>query len=292
MPTSGSVEAFFKALPSIGLRSNDAAGKVTSPIEGVVVAPEALAPELSGLGAVVCVKASVTYEFDYAPRGDAFTIVMGGLESAQAKPGPIKAGAPVGLAPGREFFCVILADDPSPYLVVMSPRGGEKSGGRWWFDPSFLFSSGSTSWLSFRPIESLDYSVKSIGDHVSSESVSMQVFFEERYRFATSLDEYPSALTAEEAGRIAAYERSLYGREGVMRFGQRVQAGGYDVLLCWQGGFERYLADEYELGDRLWLFGNLATYDAPSKTAYFFIRDFSLESVEEMYSRKAPQPDA
>jgi hypothetical protein len=283
---------FYRSLPSIGLTSNAADGAVSSPVAGNAVAPEGIFADPSALGNAACVRTSVEYVIDGAARSDSFIVVMGGLESVSAAPGPVKAGAALGLAPGREIYCAIAADHPSPYLVVMSPRPAYRSGGRWWFDPSFLFSSGSTSWLTFDPIGSFDDAVRAMAEHVESEEPGMQVFFEQRFRFATALSEFPSPLTDEEAGRIAAYERSLYGRTGIYKFGQRVSAGGREVLCCWQGGFDRYLADEYELGGRIWLYGNLVTYDAWTKTALFFIRDFSLESVEQMYARKAPPAGA
>jgi hypothetical protein len=286
-----SFHEFFRALPSIGLRPDSPDGKVRSPVAGNVVAAESVFPDASALGKSVCVRTSVEYAMDNNIREDSFLVVIGGLESATAKPGPIKAGDAIGTTPGGEFYCAIAADFASPYLVVMSPCRAERAEGRWWFDPSFLFSSGTTSWLTFDPIASFGDAVKDIGDHVRSESVSMQVFFD-RYRFAARLEEYPIPLTDEEKGGIRAYERVLYEKDGIYEFGQRVHAGGYEVLLCWQEGFDRYLRDEYEPGGLIWLFGNLVTYDPKSETAYFFIRDFALESVEEMYARKAPPADA
>lgn len=283
---------FYRSLPSIGLTSNASDGAVASPVAGNAVAVGGLFADPSALGNAACVRTSVEYVIDGSTRSDSFIVVMGGLESVSAAPGPVEAGAALGLAPGREIYCVIAADYPSPYLVVMSPRPAFRSEGRWWFDASFLFSSGSTSWLSFDPIQSFDEAVKAMAEHVGSETPAMQVFFEQRFRFATALSELPSPLSDEEAGRIAAYERSLYGRAGIYKFGQRVSAGGHEVLCCWQGGFDRYLADEYELGGRIWLYGNLVTYDAWTGTALFFIRDFSLESVEQMYARKAPPAGA
>lgn len=47
--------------------------------------------------------------------------------------------------------------------------------------------------------------------------------------------------------------------------------------------FIDYLTNEYVLGDNIWLYGSVISYDAFENVGYVFLRDFTLESIEERY---------
>jgi len=62
--------------------------------------------------------------------------------------------------------------------------------------------------------------------------------------------------------------------------------GFYAVVLFWQAGFDKYLQDEYTLTTPLWIFGNILTLDHVKKRIIVFVRDFSIESLEDKYTKK------
>jgi hypothetical protein len=159
-------------------------------------------------------------------------------------------------------------------------------GGRYWFNPSFLFVGGSLAYLDFHQVDDISKALAAVGDDATSEGPGYVFYPDYKVRFRTSLDEYPRELTEAELKNLAGYEARMYAKSGILKHCNELTVGDYKYLIVWQGNFKAYLEDEYTLGSELWILGAIVTYDVWEKVGYIFVRDFMLGTVEDLLERK------
>ena len=176
---------------------------------------------------------------------------------------------------------LVFSETLDPFLVINSGNIPVFYNGYYWFEPAFLSSAGTTRWLSFDPVDNIEILLNEIANH-QSESPGFS-WYNQRIRFNTSLQQYPRSITDEERRMISTYENILYGRTGITSFISEVKIGNFSYLLCWQNGFLNYLRMEYSLRNEIWLYGVIATFDPWENRGYIFIRDFSTNSIEDIY---------
>jgi hypothetical protein len=232
----------------------------------------------------VCVDVVRQYDLGGDKRQAQFQLVYYSLDTVADGLGTVKRGDVIGTA-SSQVRVVVASDTLDPYLVASSTRPPVKMAGKYWFWPAFLFPTGSTAYLTFDTCADF---TKALADVASEASDPPGYVFYPSYRirFETTLDALPVPLTDGERKDIAGYEHDYYGKSGLYLYKNEIQAGGYTYLICWQGKFDQYLKDEYTLGGKLWLYGNIVTYDYWKKTGYVFIRDFSLKSIETILADK------
>jgi len=177
---------------------------------------------------------------------------------------------------------LVFSETLDPYLVVSSNSPPVFYKGYFWFNPSFLSASGPAKWLSFNPIEDIDKELTEITRNLMNEKPGITVF-DKRIRFKAKLSQYPRVMSEKEKMPVSVYENIIYGRSGIITDISEINAGGYNYFFCWQNGFREYLEREYVLGEEIWLYGTIVTYDVWSKKGYIFIRDFTPIRPEEIY---------
>jgi len=292
-PLFGEGEAVYKAIPSVTAIDDPAFPMVelVKPADGQVRSPfdaeveKAPAPDLFGPGAVA-LHFQREYEIRGTPASAGFTVVLYGFTGGTPPQGLVKKGDVLGTNPDKGLRIALWSDKVDDYLVLMSTQKPVRLAERYWYNPSFLFSNGSTAYLSFRQKDDFLQTLMGVADEATEGPPGFVLYPDFRVRFKTSLAEYPRALTDDEKDNLAGYETRLYGRSGLLKFATTVKAGKYDYLLCWQGGFDGYLKQEYQLGSDLWIYGAIATYDAWKSVGYIFVRDFSLNSVDAMVDQR------
>ena len=223
--------------------------------------------------------------YDNEYTADYYVIIFDFIRTV-AETDDIKHGDIIGRTGKEAPKILVFCETIDPYLVISCNSVPHYYGGFYWFDGSFLFSSGkATKWLDYDPTENIEKKLIDVADHATEEP-GMVFYPQFSLRFQTRLEEYPREITDGERQEISAYENMLYGRNDVTTHVNEIQAGKYKYLLCWQRGFDQYLKKEYILNNDIWVFGKIATYSAWRDCGYLFIRDFTLESLETMYENR------
>ena len=197
----------------------------------------------------------------------------------------VKPGDVIGQVDNRIAKVLVFSETLDPYLVISSNRPPVFYNGYYWFSPAFLSSAGTARWLTFDPVDNIGTELSEIAVHVKQEVPGLSLY-DKRIRFLTKLPQFPRNITDDERKSIQAYERILYGRNGVVANISEINSGGYKFLLCWQNGFLDHLKKEYVLNNDIWLYGVVLTYNAWEEKGYIFLRDFTLVSPETIYEAR------
>ncbi|QQO10282.1 hypothetical protein [Breznakiella homolactica] len=212
-----------------------------------------------------------------------YAMVFDFIPADNVDPASVKRGDVVGVQDGKPAKVLTFSRSADPYLIINCGNRPYEYDGFYWFESTFLFPTGNTNWLSFNPTEDISADLIGIADHVTSEAPGFTFYPQFRVRYKTVLTDYPRPATDKEKSTIAAYENAFYRQSGITTHVSPIKAGDYDYLLCWQSGFDGYLRDEYTLGNDIWLFGSIVTYNIWDNCGYIFLRDFKTESLEDMY---------
>jgi hypothetical protein len=228
-------------------------------------------------------------ETEYSLYGEnktaVYYVVLFDFEKTIADDAVIVKGTEIGYMGKRSTKLAVFCNTLDPYLIINDSAEPKHCYGWYWFSGGFILSNGSTDWLSFNPVDDIYDVLETMAEH-HNELPSFNFYPYFRVRFKTSLSSYPRELTPEETGRIEFYEKMYFKKTGLMEYVNEMDIGAYSFLLCWQNGFLDYLMDEYTLGDDIWLYGSVISYDAFTGKGYIFLRDFSLLSVEEEYEKR------
>ena len=182
---------------------------------------------------------------------------------------------------GNEPKLIIFSETLNPYLVVNCIRMPKYYDGFYWFDGMFLLQSGSTDWFSFERVQSIEY----ILNEIIEIHQGISYFSTFRYSFMGKLNEYPREIISDERDAISAFENMFFNRNIITHINE-VRIGQNKIYLCWQNGFEQYIQNEYNLNNNIWFFSMNLIYNSYEKTSYIFLRDFKLETLEEMYENR------
>ena len=211
-----------------------------------------------------------------------YFIMIFDLEKMVTDGATIELGDVLGRVHEAHVKMLAFSETLDPYLIINSSRIPVFYAGYYWFDPSFLASTGNTRFLSFNPVDNIDIMLTEMADHIIQETPGLAIY-NERVRFKSKLSLYPQAITQEQRSAISGYENIVYGRTGIIGHINEIKTGGFSYYLCWQNGFNEYLRREYTLNNDIWLYGIIVTYDVLEKRAYIFLRDFTPVSLEEIY---------
>jgi hypothetical protein len=238
----------------------------------------------------VVVASELSYFSSDGVRNEGYELVMGGLGSVNAEPGPVKRGDAIGTFSDRVYISARTAS-LNDYLLRMSGSHAFHDG-HWyalpnWFIPSY------TQWLSFRPVDDFQSAAADFlsrwrrEDDISDSGFTIHYFPEyDRIRVPFVLEEYPQLIAPRES--ITVTEQQLLGHSGLIASAVPValEDEEYDALLLWQGGFIEYLRDEYTLGETTWLYLSLYTIDHDRKQVLAFVRDFAPYPDEEIIEER------
>jgi hypothetical protein len=194
----------------------------------------------------------------------------------------------IGKTNGNDPKLLVFCSTLDPLFVINCDSFPYFYEGFYWFDGSFLLPSSTTNakWLNFKPTENINKILIDMADHVMESAPSLTIFYNENYRFKTQLKEYPRQLSGDEKQRIANLEKRTFSKTGIITHVNEIRAGKYKYMLCWQSGFDQYLTKEYKLNNDIWIYGRVMTYSIWDNCGYIFIRDFKLETLEEMYEKR------
>jgi hypothetical protein len=203
----------------------------------------------------------------------------------------------IGQSTGKDPKILVFYKTADPYFVITCKSVPYYYEDFYWFEGSFLFPSGNPrnnnpKWLSFEPTDDIEKILIDMADHVTESSAGMVYYPDNTVRFKTKLDKYPQKMTDEEIQKIAIYENMVFKRTGIITHITEFQAGNYKYFLCWQRGFDQYLAKEYKLNADIWIYGAIVTYSIWNDCGYLFIRDYQLNPLEEMYESRVRQINA
>jgi hypothetical protein len=182
---------------------------------------------------------------------------------------------------GSERKLIIFSETMDPFLVVNCISMPRYYGGFYWFDAMFLLPTGSTNWFSFEQTQNIE----NILNEILLIHQGFSFFPTFRYSFMGKLSEYPREITDNERQDISAFE-NMYFNRNIITHVNEIQIGRHKILLCWQSGFDQHLRNQYTLNNDIWFYSMNIVYNAIENIGYIFLRDFKLETLEEMYENR------
>jgi len=191
----------------------------------------------------------------------------------------IKRGDIIGV--GNEPKLIIFSRTIDPFLVINCISMPKYYDGFYFFDAMFLLSSGSTNWFSFEQV----VSIENIINEIIQIHQGVSFFPTFRYSFLGKLNEYPREITNIERQEISAFEHMLIGRNIITHINE-IQIDQNRIFLCWQNGFDQHLRNQYLLNNDIWFYSMSIMYNANEKKGFIFLRDFKLETLENMYNNR------
>ncbi len=270
-----------KAFPYLKY-GNSADGTARSPVDGRVVQAPNLPKEF---GESLVVEQRQDYELYGKKRQVTYWIVLYNFQLSGNELQTVTKNQTIGKTNATGMKLAVCSDRLDDFFLLMSNQLPVYYAGRYWFLPSFMVSSSSTAYLSFRAIDDINKALLVVAKDATESGPGYVFYPGYKVRFSTKLSAYPRDLTDAERTNLRGYEMQYYGQTGVSKYATDMVVDGFKFLLCWQTGFDKYLKNEYVLGNQLWIFGGIVTYDAWNKVGYLFVRDFSLKPVEEMLQR-------
>lgn len=119
------------------------------------------------------------------------------------------------------------------------------------------------------------YGVKDTNPESDEDWIPGVSIFYWKLLMETELSAYPKKLTKASSFRGVGIESSM-----------EIEYEGMKFSLGFQKGFLDYLLDEYTLGDKIYLYIDVDSVDAFSKTFNCYVRDFSLISPTEIIQQR------
>lgn len=273
----------IESFPAVGLNSPDR--NVRSSFSADIVDNPLSISDQNVFGDNIVYQFNNTYPL-YGKQNEVdYYVMLFNFEKTVLENAVIKQGDIIGKMKNEDMRMTIFCKTLDPFLVINCRNIPYHYGGFYWFEASFLFSNGSTDWLSFEPTPNIEEVLIDVAEH-TIEELSSFTYYQLRTNFKTNLTEYPRTASAEEKQGMGAFEMVFYRRNGLMVYVNEIQVGDYKYFLCWQKGFLQYLTNEYTLGNDIWIYGSVAGYDVQSGCGYIFIRDFKLEPLEAMYESR------
>jgi hypothetical protein len=278
-PEAGAPASSDKDIPVLTLNDSTEGAGIQSPAEGRLLGSKA-GPDGLYSATIAC---KIDYFWKDAAASVAYELVFGGLSSVSPDLGAVKVGAEIGKASAKPYVtarCAAL----DPFLIRMSPAP-VFSEGYWYFAPNWLLPD-RTQWLTFRRVNSFKAAVEDFyrrwRDEGAGHGDATIHYFPNLDRIEAPIELASLPTPAEANSALAFTEDYFYKKKGVYSLESRIDLpGDYDAILYWQDGFDKYLADEYKLGSKLWIYCSIFTLDHANKRIIVCVRDFSLKPNDE-----------
>lgn len=243
----------------------------------------------------------ISTKYTYYYKGNTvsleYFLVFGGMEELYKNMGDeVDLGENLGLA-STDSYLTAYSNNLDDFMLRMTEDKAVNYNNLWYFTPNWLISRG-TAWLTFKPVNSFKTALDGYYNRVILEgknSSGTQIFHYEpfdRIRFKTKLDTYP--VVANTGSSIKEIEEKYYRDQEVFVLEseyKEYKVNDYSVKIYWQNKFDEYLINEYQLGDELYIYGSIYAFDHDKKEILICVRDFSLQSDEEIIAQKRKQLD-
>jgi hypothetical protein len=275
----------IEEFPSIPFNAPN--GNVMSPIVGKIINNPLSADAQSIFGNNIVFNNNINYVFYGKENTADYFIMIYNFNKTIENTTDIEMGDIIGKSLTSDPLLLVFCKTLDPYLIVNCRNKPFYYEGFYWFEGAFLFPNGNTNWFSFNPVDNRDDPFVQVAKHVVSEAPGLNFYPNTiRLRLKINLTEYPRQLTQNEKQRLTTVENWYYRRNDILSHVSEFYVGEYKYFLCWQRGFDQYIAKEYQLNNDIWIYGALVSYSVWDERGYFFIRDFSLASLEEEYETR------
>jgi len=279
--TAQSIEDF----PVLTLSTMDN-GDIPSYFDAVIVDNPISAEGQKIFGENVVYSLSSTYKLYGKESTVNYYVIIFDFMKTIKKPDNVKKMDIIGKSTGENPKMLVFCKSIDPFFIITCRNMPYYYDDFYWYEGSFLFPSANPKWLNFEPADNIEKILIDMADLANESPSSVAYYPDSLYRFKTKLDKYPRKVADNEIKNISMYENWLYNRTGITTHVSEIKAGQYKFLLCWQRGFDQYLSKEYKLKNDIWIYGAVVTYNVFNNCGYIFVREFSLESVEEVYESR------
>jgi hypothetical protein len=159
--------------------------------------------------------------------------------------------------------------------------------GYYYYSPEWLVSQ-ATATLSYRQVDSFENAIidfynrwKNEDDSNDKTDATIHHFpMYDRIRVKMSLKSYPTPV--EKSAGLDITELTYY-KPGLFTSQIKYPVKcSYTPIIYWQNGFDKYLKDEYKLGDDIYIYCCIDSLDHKKKQIVVCVRDFSLISDEDI----------
>lgn len=257
-------------------------GKYTNPgaviaadVTGTVVkSPKKLPDALKNSGVI---KVTDEYYYEGKKCTSEYELIYFNMNVTAKKGAEIKSGEELGTATEDTIKILARTTTIDPYLVSVSNTLPVKVNGYYYYFPGML-TNNTMKYLIYEPLN-LD-NVKWMYEHTTNPesdedwTPGVSIFYW-KLLMETELSAYPKKLTKASSFRGVGIESSM-----------EIEYEGMKFSLGFQEGFLDYLLDEYKLGDKIYLYIDVDSVDAFSKTFNCYVRDFSLISPTEIIQQR------
>ncbi len=228
-----------------------------------------------------------TYEHEYAFNGEVKTasyevlyanvLANRTLQAATENTLAVSRGFSIGSPINNDVSITVRSTELDLYLVAAAERIPEYYDGYWYFAGE-IFNPAVMKFFAFEEIESMTSPMvfPLAEDHPSLESLTEYPGFTTvhgslRAVIQSELSEYPYAVTSN-----TPFASTFSNCPTVLS----TNIDGVETMLYFQEGFDNYLLNEYTLGNPIYLY--LQVYYANMGTLYCYVRDFSLDSPNDI----------
>jgi hypothetical protein len=262
--------------------------ELTSLVNGIIT--EISEDEL-GMQKII-IETDISYYFKQEERSLTYYFVFGGLEAVLVSEGmEISAGDPLGTA-SSESYITAYSQAMDNFLIRMTNSIPVQYQGMWYFSPNWVIQ-GYTAWMSFRPVDDfkealLDFYSRWAVEGNEARGSTIHYFPNlDRIRAKIQLAAYPEI--AKRDMTIKLVEDTYYNGKEIFVLETRIEEeiiDGHKVVIYWQADFDKYLKEEYDLLDNLYLYASIYAIDHEEKEIIVCVRDFAQTSDEDIIKER------
>ncbi len=255
---------------------------IRSPVNGNVIQVE----KTDSGGFNVAIETSISYWYQDSEREEriGYNLFIFNLSEVEVFEGEIRYGDVIGISSDSTWLSAC-AEKIDPALIRYTKNEPQKVNDVWWYSPDWIISTTFKP-FSYRPVPSLEYAAEDFFQRWAREGCEARGYTIhhfpdlDRIRVKTTMDSYPELQDVN--GAVTLTESTYYHCTGVFVSKSIVLREGYDVALWWQKDFDKWLREEYKLGEEVWLYCTFFTLDHENQELVVFVRDFVFEDQIEV----------
>ncbi len=269
---------------------------IISSIDGIVYRFSKLEDNSSNFGRFLELESSDTYFYNGEEKLVKFYILYSNLLEVFAdKEGEqIDRGTEIGLSGGTLFdnnlLICIYTFEKDPYISYLTKSVSSNLLNTYWYDPMFLFNEeyNTFNYFKYEEIDLKNY-IETLSD--SGEDSRTIEILEKNIRFFITFDTPLSEITEQTSLLLEAANNSLSSKFETdfleyYKHSTEYMINDTKLILVWPEDFDLYLSEEIEIGNDLYIYGMISTYNHYDNTVLVLVGDFTTDRLENLIDKQ------